>query len=97
MAANIKYGRREPAGSGGGYTRARGYLHTEYTNLQTKAESVYQGLNPHTLEMLDKRHDEKLCILLQTVDDWFRHRVVRKVMRRTISSSWVWAMTMTMT
>jgi len=59
---------------------------TGYTNLQTEGESVYQGLNPHTLEMLGKHHDEDLCILLQAVDDELQHPVVRKAVRKAISS-----------
>ena len=59
---------------------------TGYTNLQTDGESVYQGLNPHTLDMLGKHHDEDLCILLQAVDDELQHPVVRKAVRRAISS-----------
>ena len=60
--------------------------HTGYTNLQTEGESVYQGLNPDTLDMLGKHHDEDLCILLQAVDDELQHPVVRKAVRRAISS-----------
>ena len=60
--------------------------HTGYTNLEADAESVYQGLNPHTLDMLGKHHDEDLCILLQAVDDELQHPVVRKAVRRAISS-----------
>jgi len=60
--------------------------HTGYTNLQTDGESVYQGLNPHTLDMLGKHHDEDLCILLQAVDDELQHPVVRKAVRRAIST-----------
>ena len=60
---------------------------TGYTNLHTDGgESVYQGLNPHTLDMLGKHHDEDLCILLQAVDDELQHPVVRKAVRRAISS-----------
>ena len=60
--------------------------HTGYTNLQNDGESVVQGLNPTTLEMLGKHHDEDLCILLQAVDDDLQHPVVRKAVRRAISS-----------
>ncbi len=43
--------------------------HIGYTNLQTEAESVYEGFNPRSIEMLGKHHDEDLCIPLQAVYD----------------------------
>jgi hypothetical protein len=60
--------------------------HTGYTNLQTDGESVYNGLNSHTIDMLGKHHDEDLCILLQAVDDELQHPVVRKAVKRAIGA-----------